>query len=138
MSLVQVARKARLVNAPEGDFPTLLFSRPQSRRACRLFLSWLKKNGSEASRHEISQFGWDLEGGLIDSGFRYARKNFYTTILKRLVDLGLIGLRARWSRPRVIEKYVPISQPIPVRPPSGTNFYHIAWHICRKWNEEWL
>ena len=140
LSLVEVARKARMMSTPsETDICTLLFRHKKTRKASRLFLEWLKENGQAASRREISQFGRELQGGQIEEDFTFSRKSFYTTILRRLVDLGLIGLRGRFDgKGRINEKYVPIYQPIPKRSPSRKNFWSIAWQICRKWNDEWL
>lgn len=142
MALIQIARKSRMTSIPEDtDICTLLFRNRKAMKACRLFLEWLKEGDlpySGATRHQVSQFGRDLEAGLIERGFKYSRKSFYVTILRRLVNLGFIGLRDRWANPgRPVEKYVPIYQPIPKNSPSRKNFWNIAWQICRKWNEEW-
>ena len=142
MSLAQIARKSRMLTIPEEtDICVLLFKRPKTVKAARLFLDWLKTTGGPypgATRSEVSQFGRDLQAGLIDPEFTYGRKAFYATILRRLVDLGFIGLRYRGRdrKGRSIEKYVPIHQPITLRPPSRKNFWNICWHICKKWNDE--
>ena len=142
MALIEVARKSRMMSIPEEtDICTLLFHHPKTMKACRFFLEWLKTTGEPypgATRHEVSQFGRDLEAGLVEPSFTYSRKSFYVTILRRLVNLGFIGLRHRWVNPgKPVEKYVPIYQPIPKNSPSLKNFWNIAWHICRKWNDEW-
>ena len=142
MTLADIARKSRMISIPEETgICNLLFNYPKAQRTCRLFLDWLKTTDKPypgATRHEVSQFGRDLQAGRIQPAFTYSRKSFYVTILRRLVDLGLIGLQHR-SNPRgsPIEKYVPIYQPIPKTSPSRKNFWNIAWHICRKWNREW-
>ena len=140
--MAQVARKSRMLSIPEEtDICVLLFRNPKTVKAARLFLDWLKTTDHPypgATRHEISQFGRDLQAGLIESNFTYSRKCFYVTILRRLVDLGFIGLRHRgFERGKWTEKYVPIHQPIPKRSPSRKNFWNICWHICKKWNDEW-
>ena len=143
MSLAQIARESRMLAIPEEtDICVLLFKRGKTARAARLFLDWLKTTGGPypgATRSEVSQFGRDLQAGLIDPDFRYSRKSFYVTVLRRFVDLGFIGLRYRGRdrKGRVAGKYIPIHQPIPKRSPSRKNFWNICCHICKKWNEQW-
>jgi parallel beta-helix repeat protein len=38
----------------------------------------------------------------------------------------------------VKEKYVPVCQPIPKRPPDGLNLPRLMWTICKRWNDEFL
>jgi len=38
----------------------------------------------------------------------------------------------------VVEKYVPVRQPIPKRPPDGLNLVRLMWIICKRWNDEFL
>jgi hypothetical protein len=38
----------------------------------------------------------------------------------------------------VREKYVPVRQFIPKRPPDGLNLPRLMWTICKKWNDEFL
>jgi len=138
MRLDQIARKARLESLPaEEDICDLIFDHGKTTQACRIFLGWLKDHGGSASRHEISRFGWDLETGKIRKGFTYSRRNFYRCMFRRLVDLGFIALTNRFEERRIIRKYAPIIQPIPTRPPSGHNFFHLIWQLCEKWNQEW-
>ena len=134
--LVQLARTVRWDGAEDIDICDVLFGHTKTKKACRLFLDWLKENGNSARRHEVSQFGRDLSAGRIGHGFRYNRGNFYDTLLRRLVNLGLIGIRGYYDK-GVCEKYTAIIQPIPKTSPSRKNLWNIAWHICRKWNEEW-
>ena len=138
-NLVNLARTVRFDSSKEDlQVCNILFKDEKTKKACCIFIDWLRKNGETATRHEISQFGRDLQAGRIRSGFRYSRANFYDTILKRMVNLGLIGLRAYFSPPKgVSEKYTPIIQPIPSKRPSRKNFWHIAWMICKNWNDLW-
>lgn len=139
MRLDKIARKTRLrALSTEQDICCLLFEHEKARRACRVFLNWLKNNGGEATRHEVSTFGYDLQAGKIIDGFTYRRENFYRIVLRRLVNLGFIGLQNRFEKGRVIRKYAPIYQPIPKRTPGGRNFYNISWQLCKKWNQEWV
>jgi len=138
MRVDNLARKARLEALSEKtDVSMLLFDYEKPRRACRIFLDWLKENGGRASKREISRFGYLLQQGKIVEGFKYSRKSFYKTVLRRLVDLGFIELYKGYYRGRLQWIYAPIWQPIPKRPPGGRNFYNMAWQICQKWNQEW-
>jgi len=134
----QIARKTCLESlSAEEDICNLLFSHEQTRKACRVFLEWLKKHDGRASRREVSQFGRDLGQGQVEKRFRYGRKNFYTIVLRRLVDLGFIELRIGRHNDGHCWLYLPVLQPITARPPGGRNFWHVAWQICEKWNKEW-
>jgi hypothetical protein len=101
------------------------------------------------TRNELSQFAWDLHAGKIEKDFTYSRTRFYTNVRKTLLTLGLIAIEQRFNdaseqdlapeshRHRdVIEKYVPVRQPIPKRPPDGLNLQRLMWTICKRWNDE--
>jgi hypothetical protein len=132
----------------EGDICSLLFPRKRAQHACRLFLEHLKRRGG-LTRSELSQFAWDLQAGKIEKDFTYSRTRFYTNVRKTLLTLGLIAIEQRFigspeqdlapesHRHRdVIEKYVPVRQPIPKRPPDGLNLPRLMWTICKRWNDE--
>ena len=63
-----------------------------------------------------------------------------------LLTLGLITIEQRFGEKRdfdvksfvVREKYVPVRQPIPKRPPDGLNLPRLMWTICKRWNDEFL
>jgi len=110
----------------------------------------LKERGG-LTRSELSQFAWSLQPGKIEEGFRYSRTRFYTNIRKTLLTLGLIAIEQRFvGRPEqdlaperhrqrdVVEKYVPVRQPIPKRPPDGLNVPRLMRTICKRWNDEFL
>ena len=151
MSLRVLTRKAKMeLLAAEGDICSLLFPREKAQHACRLFLVHLKRRGG-LTRSELSRFAWDLQAGKVEKGFRYSRTRFYTNIRKTLLTLGLVAIEQRFvdvaeqdlapgrGRPRdVVEKYVPIRQPIPKRPPNGLNLPRLMWIICKRWNDEFL
>jgi hypothetical protein len=134
----------------EGDICSLLFPQERAQHACRLFLEHLKRRGG-LTRSELSMFAWDLQDGKIEKGFRYSRTRFYTNIRKTLLTLGLIAIEQRFvnaaeqdlasERRRhrdIVEKYVPVRQPIPKRPPDGLNLPRLMWIICKCWNDEFL
>ncbi len=135
----------------EGDVCILLFNRMQAQHACRLFLNELKlKHG--LTRSDLNLFSSQLRDGLIEPGFKYSRTRFYSHIRKTLLTLGLIGIQQRPAesyskefepekqrRTRgIVDKYVPIRQPIAKRAPDGLNLVHLTWIICQKWNKEFF
>lgn len=132
-------RKARfdLISA-EGDICRLLFDHSKTQTAARLFLEWLKKRGCRVTKHEMSRFAHDLQAGRIKRGFRYRRENFYRLILKRMRNLGPISLQTRLDslKGRSVQVYEPVRQHIPKRGPPKGSFWHNAYVICKKWNEE--
>jgi hypothetical protein len=92
-----------------------------------------------------------LQAGKIEKGFKYSRTRFYTNIRKTLLTLGLIAIEQRFvdaseqdlaperrGHRDVVEKYVPVRQPIPKRPPDGLNLPRLMWIICKCWNDEFL
>jgi hypothetical protein len=134
----------------EGDICSLLFPRERAQHACRLFLEHLKRHGG-FTRRELSMFAWDLQAGKVEKGFHYSRTRFYTNIRHTLLSLGLIAIEQRFIGPveqdltperqrhrDVVEKYVPVRQPIPKRPPDGLNMPRLMWTICKRWNDKFL
>jgi len=141
-----LTRKAKMQLIPsEEDVCELLFAHNKTQRACRLFLNWFKQRGA-CTRSALSQFAWDLEAGKIEKGFKYRRTSFYRQIRKPLLTLGLITIEQRFGEKQdfdvksfvVREKYVPVRQPIPKRPPDGLNLPRLMWIICKRWNDEFL
>ena len=151
MSLRVLTRKVKMeLMTTEGDIYSLLFPQKRAQHACRLFLEHLKMRGG-LTRSELSMFAWDLQAGKIEEGFSYSRTRFYTNTRKTLLTLGLIAIEQRFvdaaeqdlaperGRHRdVVEKYVPVRQPIPKRPPDGLNLPRLMWVICKRWNDEFL
>ena len=152
MTLRVLTRKTKMSLIPsEEDICKLLFTRRKQQRACRLFLDWLKERGA-CTRSELSKFAWHLEAGKIEKGFKYRRTSFYRQMRRTLSTLGLIAIEQRFvgtmatdlaperSRRKsdVVEKYVAVRQPIPIRPPDGVNLVKLMWIICKRWNDEFL
>ena len=136
--------------AEKRDICELLFTMKRAQRAWRLFLEFLKENGG-CTRSEMNRFAWDLQAGKIDSSFKYSRRRFYGMIRRTLMTLGLIAIESRFvessgpglaperSRKKdVVDKYVPVRQPIQKRPPDGLNLVRLTWVICKRWNDEFL
>jgi len=151
MKLRVLTRRAKMEFLfAEDDVCTLLFEGQRAQHACHLFLSFLKANGGY-TRAELNKFSCDLWAGRIEKGFRYSRARFYANIRITLLTLGLVAIEQRFvGKPEqdlaperrrhrdVVEKYVPVRQPIPKRPPDGLNLPRLMWTICKHWNDEFL
>ena len=150
MSLRTIGRKVQMeILQQEGDVCELLFNQKRSQRACRLFLNQLKASNG-LTRSEVNQFSRDLRDGKLEASFRYSRTRFYAHVRKTLLILGLVGIQQRPAYnfsegfepelrrcPRyVVDKYVPVHQPITKRAPDGLNLVRLTWIICEKWNRE--
>ena len=146
MSLRVLTRKTKIeLISSDQDICELLFAQKRTQHACRLFLDYLRERGG-LTRGELSRFAWDLEAGEVEEGFQYRRTSFYRQIRRVLLTLGLVAIEQRFEAKRdfdltsfvVREKYVPVRQPIPKRPPDGLNLVRLMWIICQKWNREFL
>ncbi|MDI6904501.1 MAG: hypothetical protein QMD13_03270 [Candidatus Bathyarchaeia archaeon] len=146
MSLSVLTRKTKIeLVSSEQDICELLFAQKRAQHACRLFLDYLKERGG-LTRSELSKFVWDLEAGKVEEGFRYRQTSFHRQIRRVLLTLGLIAVEQRFETRQdfdltsfvVREKYVPVRQPIPKRPPDGLNLPRLMWVICKRWNDEFL
>ena len=150
MSLRTIGRRVKMeLLHQEGDVCELLFNQKRAQHACRLFLDELKRRGG-LTRSEFQRFACDLRDGKVEKGFRYSRTRFYSQVRRTLLTLGLVGIEWRpvefesslepeaRRRRGVVEKYVPVRQPITRRPPDGLNLVRLTWIICQKWNEEFF
>jgi hypothetical protein len=122
------------------DIFEVIFTHRKTAQAAMLFVKWLKNVGGECTRNELSRFSHDLAEGRIREGITLKRSNFYRTVLRTLVDLGLVSLQPRFD-PRKKSKtsyvYAPIRQPIPKKPPlGGETFWRKAWFLCQRWNQQ--
>lgn len=152
MSLRTLSRKIKMdILQQDGEVCELLFNNKRAQHACRLLLEELKaKNG--LTRAEFQQFAADMGEGKVEAGFRYSRTHFYMTVRRTLLLLGLVGIQSRPAPSRqgefepekkraprgVVDKYVPVWQPIAKRPPDGLNLVRLTWILCEKWNREFF
>jgi hypothetical protein len=143
MSLRTLTRKTKLelFSSNEADICKLLFNQKRTQKVCRLFLDQLKQNNG-MTRHELSTFAMDLQRKKI-----CMRSSFYTRVRATLLKLGLVAIELRsasppkdpWQKHKFVEeKYVPVLQPIPKRPPAGINLPRYMWFICKAWNDEFM
>jgi hypothetical protein len=127
-----------------GDVCKIIFEREKGQIACRLFLDWLKKKqGYWASKTAVLQFSEQLDRGKLiwrNKPFKYAQRNFYMTILKRLMRLGLVSKgKTRYDErlKRTLVGYAPVELIIPKEPPRGDGFFRTCWYIAKYWMKEW-
>jgi hypothetical protein len=95
------------------------------------------ENGGYVTPSQLSRFGWNLQKGIVEKGFRYQRSSLYRTILKRLNTFGFIDIQQVYRKEtgKVVQAYVLLKQLIPKRPPlGGKSFWKLAWQISRSWN----
>jgi len=122
--------------ASQPDVTKIIFRCEKSQKAARAFVNWLRARGGSCSRSELNQFSYVLAAG--KQGARLSRTNFYKTVLHRLMDLGLIEIRARYDVKlgRIIKAYGAVHQPLAKRRPPPGCFWRLAYLIAEKWNRE--
>ncbi len=122
--------------AEQPDVTRIIFRYEKSRKAARAFLDWLKAKGGSCTRSELNRFSHQLNDGKQDA--QLSRTNFYGTVLRRLLDLGLIEIRACYDAElnRIVKMYGTIYQPLPKRRPQPGCWWRLAYLIALKWNRE--
>jgi len=87
------------------------------------------------TRRELRMFAKELESGKL--GVRYSYHNFYTKLVRKLLDLGLMEKGAViWDakHQKTVAAYQLKLQSIPDRPPSSA-FFKRAWQVSKDWND---
>jgi len=119
-----------------GDVLTFLFGdRKDTVSAAQLLVSRMKANqGLSMTKREMRFFAKELEAG--KSGVRYSYHNFYTKLLRKLLDMGFVEKNVMiWDpkRRKTASVYQLRLQPTTERAPQG-GFVKHAWHIAKGWN----
>lgn len=120
-----------------GNILSFLFGdRDETVKAARLTIDRMKQvNTLSMTKRELRFFAKDLESGSL--GVRYSYHNFYTKLIRKLLDLGFMEKDvAIWDAkhkktPRVYQLKL---QPIPERPPTS-GFVKRAWQVAKAWND---
>ena len=121
----------------KGDVLGFLFGeRDETVKAAKLTIDKMKQaNTLSMTRREMRTFAKELESGTL--GVKYSYHNFYTKLIRKLLDLGLLerGV-AVWDakRQKTAIVYQLKLQSIPPRPPSE-GFFKQAWQVSRGWND---
>jgi len=120
-----------------GNVLGFLFGeRDETLKAAKLTIDRMKEtNTLSMTKREMRFFAKELESGNL--GVKYSYHNFYTKLIRKLLDLGLLerGV-AIWDAKHKKTAYVYQLklQPIPERPPSG-GFFKQAWQVAKGWND---
>jgi hypothetical protein len=120
-----------------GDILGLLFGeRKETVKAVRLVVDRMKRNPTlSMTKREMRFFAKELETGRL--GVKYSYHNFYTKLLRKLLDMGFMEKDVIiWDagRRKTVSVYQLKIQQIPERPPSS-GFVRKAWQIAKGWNE---
>jgi hypothetical protein len=120
-----------------GDALGMLFGdRKETIKAVMLIISKMKSSPTlSVTKREMRFFAKELETGKM--GVRYSYHNFYTKLLRKLLDLGFVEKDVLvWdaNRRKTASVYQLKLQQIPERAPSG-GFVNKAWHIAKGWND---
>jgi len=120
-----------------GDTLGMLFGdRKETIKAVMLIISKMRSSPTlSVTKREMRFFAKELETGKM--GVRYSYHNFYTKLLRKLLDLGFVEKDVLvWdaNRRKTASVYQLKLQQIPERAPSG-GFVNKAWHIAKGWND---
>jgi len=121
----------------KGNVLGFLFGdRDETVKAAKLTIDRMKEtNTLSMTKREMRFFAKELESGKL--GVKYSYHNFYTKLIRKLLDLGLlekgVGI---WDAKHQKTAYVYQLrlQAIPERAPSG-GFVKQAWQVAKGWND---
>jgi hypothetical protein len=121
----------------KGNALNFLFGdRDQTIKAAKLTIERMKQvNTLSMTRRELRFFAKELESGKF--GFKYSYHNFYTKLVKKLLQLGFLekGVVVWDAKRRVTASVYQLKlQQITERPPSS-GFIKQAWQVAKSWND---
>jgi hypothetical protein len=120
-----------------GNVLGFLFGeRDETIKAAKLTIKKMKQtNTLSMTRREMRFFAKELESGNL--GVKYSYHNFYTKLIRKLLELGLLerGVVV-WDakHQKTATVYQLKLQSIPERPPQG-GFIKQAWQVAKGWND---
>ena len=120
-----------------GDALELLFGdRKETLKSARLLVEHMKEASTlSMTKREMRFFAKELQAGKL--GVKYSYHNFYTKLLRKLLDMGFVEKDVLiWDQKsrKTVAVYQLRLQPIPERAPQG-GFVKQAWQVARGWNE---
>ena len=120
-----------------GNILGFLFGdREETIKAARLTIRRMKQASTlSMTRRELRFFAKELESGKL--GFKYSYHNFYTKLIRKLLDLGFLEKDVVvWDAKRqtTATVYQLKLQSIPERPPQA-GFVKQAWQVAKGWND---
>ena len=122
------------------DTIEIIFPNTKTRKAAKIFVNWIKKQDGIATKNAVSEFANSLNSGTNSqefSYFKYSRRNFYMTILRKLIDIGFIQHNVPiWDSKlnKTIYVYKINIFDIPKKPPQ-IGFWKLSYYMCKKWNK---
>ncbi len=120
-----------------GNVLSFLFGeRDETIKAARLTIDRMKQVDTlSMTKREMRYFAKELESGKL--GVKYSYHNFYTKLIRKLLDLGFLekGVVV-WDakRKKTAAVYQLRLQQIPERPPQA-GFVKQAWQVAKGWND---
>ena len=120
-----------------GNVLGFLFGdRDETIKAAKLTIGRMKQADTlSMTRRELRFFAKDLESGKF--GVKYSYHNFYTKLIRKLLDLGFLEKDVTvWDarRQKTSRVYQLKLQSIPERPPQS-GFVKQTWLVAKGWNE---
>lgn len=122
------------VSGSGGVLRFLFGNRGEIVAAAESVIARMKKTETlSITRYEMRQFAIDLQSGR--SGIKYSCHNFYTKLLRKLIDLGLVEKCVIWGpkRRKTVRVYQLKLQPVTERAPSS-GFAKRTWQVAKAWN----
>jgi hypothetical protein len=120
-----------------GNVLSFLFGdRDETIKAAKLTIERMKQvNTLSMTRREVRFFAKELESGKL--GVKYSYHNFYTKLIRKLLDMGFIEKDVVvWDskRQKTATVYQLRLQSIPERPPQA-GFVKQTWQVAKGWND---
>ena len=120
-----------------GNVLGLLFGeRDETIKAAKLTIARMKESNTlSMTKRELRFFAKELETGRL--GVKYSYHNFYTKLIRKLLDLGFLDKDVVvWDSKRrtTAAVYQLRLQSIPDRPPQS-GFVKQAWQVAKGWND---
>lgn len=124
-------------NLSSGDSLALLFGeRKETLKAAKLVIAKMKEASTlSMTKREMRFFAKELQTGRL--GVKYSYHNFYTKLLRKLLDMGFVEKDVLiWDqrRRKTVAVYQLRLQPIPERAPQS-GFVRQAWQVAKGWND---
>jgi hypothetical protein len=129
--------KESLGSLGSGSILSFLFGdRDETVKAAELTIERMKQvNTLSMTKRELRFFAKELESGKL--GVKYSYHNFYTKLIRKLLDLGFLEKDVSvWdsTRRKTAFVYQLKLQPIPERPPQS-GFVKHTWQVAKGWND---
>jgi hypothetical protein len=119
-----------------GNILGFLFGdRDETIKVAELMIGKMKQSGTlSISRRQFRFLAQDLDSGRL--GVKYSYHNFYTKLVRKLIDLGFLERCMIWDAKRgtTVRVYQLKIQPITDRPPIS-GFVKQAWQVAKGWND---